>query len=177
MIIKMDNQKEQHYSVSNPLDLLLDSEYMKQAIADETSVGGSIGAGLDWGPNIGKLLFDVTLLGRLTTLRISLNKEARLTIEALNLGEKTKLISRAARERIKEKLLFPTPTAIPHIKSVLERDNLYDAQYISDREILKFLLKVILTDHDREIIAEGGSNSERFQIIAELCFDEVVSQL
>jgi hypothetical protein len=70
MIIKMDNQKEQHYSVSNPLDLLLDSEYMKQAIASEASVGGSIGAGLDWGPNIGKLLSDFTLLGRLTTLRM-----------------------------------------------------------------------------------------------------------
>jgi hypothetical protein len=177
MVIKMENQKEQYYSASSPLDLLLDPEYMKQAIADEAIVGGNIGAGLDWGPNIGKLLSDLTLLGRLTTLRISLNKEARLAIEALNLGEKTKQISRVARERIKEKLLSPIPATIPHIKSVLERDDLYNAQYISDREVLKLLLKVILTYEDKEIIAESGTDSERFQIIAQLCFNEVVPQL
>ena len=30
------------------MDLLFDDNYLKKAVADETLVGGNIGAGLDW---------------------------------------------------------------------------------------------------------------------------------
>ncbi|WP_066613328.1 hypothetical protein [Scytonema hofmannii] len=164
----MDNLKEQLYSVSSPLDLLVDSNYMSQAIADEGEVGGNIGAGLDWGLLMGSLLSDLPLLGRLTTLRISLNREARLTIEALNLGDGTKQITRTARACIKNRLLSPTEAAIPHIKAVLLQDNLYTEEYISNRQVLKSLLKELLTDSDREEIATAGASLIRTQILSQL---------
>lgn len=169
----MDNLKEPIPNVSNPLDLMLDPNYMQQAIAAEDEVGGNIGAGLDWSPLIGKLLSDLPLLGRLTTLRISLNREARLAIEALNLGDSTKQISRVARACIKNRLLSPTETAIPHIKAVLSQDDLYTEEYISNKQVLKSLLKELLTDSDREEIAAAAANL----IHTHSCPQEIVSQL
>lgn len=174
--LKMDNLKEQIPNVSNPLDLMLNADYMQQAILAEDEVGGNIGAGLDWSPLISKLLSDLPLLGRLTTLRISLNREARLAIEALNLGSGAKQISRVARACIKNRLLSPTERAIPRIKAVLSQDNLYTEEYISDRQVLKDLLKELLTDSDREEIAAVASNLIRTQIVFQLNFSEVVSQ-
>ncbi|BDA76149.1 unknown protein (plasmid) [Calothrix sp. PCC 7716] len=166
----MNNLKEQIHDVSNPLDLMLDPEYMQQAIAAEDEVGGNIGAGLDWTPLIGKLLSDLPLLGRLTTLRISLNREARLNIEALNLGDGTKQITRVARACIKNRLLAPTDTAIPHIKAVLSQDDLYTEEFISNRQVLKSLLKELLTDSDREEIAAAGASLIRTRIVSQLNF-------
>ncbi|GJD22929.1 unknown protein [Rivularia sp. IAM M-261] len=164
----MDNLKEQIHDVSNPLDLMLNPDYMQQAIAAEDSVGGNIGAGLDWSPLIGKLLSDLPLLGRLTTLRISLNREARLTIEALNLRPSgAKQITRVARACIKNRLLAPTDTAIPHIKAVLSQDDLYTEEFISNRQVLKSLLKELLTDSDREEIAAAGASLIRTQIVSQ----------
>ncbi|GAA6614791.1 hypothetical protein [Scytonema sp. NUACC26] len=170
----MDNPKEQLYSVSSPLDLLLDSNYMQQAIADEAEVGGNIGAGLDWGSHMGTLLSDFPLLGRLTTLRVSLNREARLTIEALNLGDGTKQITRIARACIKNRLLSPIEAAIPRIKAVLSQDDLYTEEYISNRQVLKSLLKELLTDSDREEIAAAGASLIRTKIVSQLSFSEEV---
>ncbi|OKH42943.1 hypothetical protein NIES2101_32045 [Calothrix sp. HK-06] len=170
----MNNLKEQIHDVSNPLDLMLDPEYMQQAIAAEDEVGGNIGAGLDWTPLIGKLLSDLPLLGRLTTLRISLNREARLNIEVLNLGDGTKQISRVARACIKNRLLAPTDTAIPHIKAVLSQDDLYTEEFISDRQVLKSLLKELLTDSDREEIAAAGASLIRTRIVSEFNFTQEV---
>ena len=45
----MDNLKEQIHDVTNPLDLMFDPEYMRQAAAAEDEVGGNIGVGLDTG--------------------------------------------------------------------------------------------------------------------------------
>ncbi|BAZ18594.1 hypothetical protein NIES4071_104790 (plasmid) [Calothrix sp. NIES-4071] len=164
----MDNLKEQIHDVSNPLDLMLDPEYMRQAVAAEDEVGGNIGTGLDWGPLMGKLLTDLPLLGRLTTLRISLNREARLNIEALNLGEGTKDITRVARACIKNRLLAPTETAIPHLKAVLSQDDLYTEEFISNRQVLKSLLKELLTHSDREEIAAAGAVSVSARIVSQL---------
>ncbi|MUG96125.1 hypothetical protein F7734_28805 [Scytonema sp. UIC 10036] len=170
----MDNQKEHLYSVSSPLDLLLDSNYMQQAITDEAEVGENIGAGLDWESHMGTLLSNLPLLGRLTTLRVSLNREARLTIEALNLGDETKQITRTARACIKNRLLSPTEAIIPHIKAVLSQDDLYTQEYISNRQVLKSLLKELLTDSDREEIAAAGASLIRTKIVSQLSFSEEV---
>ncbi|GAB1538862.1 hypothetical protein NUACC21_15260 [Scytonema sp. NUACC21] len=59
----------------NPMDLLKDEEWFRKAIEAEDKVGGNIGAGLDWGSAFGELMLNLELLGRLKTLRISLNRE------------------------------------------------------------------------------------------------------
>ena len=171
----MSKQEEMNYTVSKPLDLLFDDNYLKEAVAAEALVGGNIGAGLDWGSAYPSLLFNLPLLGRLTTLRVSLNREIRLTIETWNLGVGASQALIAARACIKEKLISPPGEVIPHLQAVLQQDDLYGEEFISNREVLRSLLKVLLTDTDWEAIAQAAGNSVREQVLSQSSMDEKVS--
>lgn len=87
-------------------------------------------------------------MGRLTTLRISLNKEVRLLVNQWNLGAATKVAVLAARERVLEKLRLPTLQARQHILMILQRDELYGEEFISNQEVLRELLEILLTPQD-----------------------------
>jgi hypothetical protein len=148
----MSDRHDDNHLVSNPLDLLFDDNYLSQAVADEAEFGGSIGAGLDWGCQMGNLLADLPMLGRMTTLRVSLNREARLIIEGWNLGSETISACDTVRALIKEKLVSPNSSVIPHLSAVLNQDNLYTEEYISNRDVLRSLLNILLTEADWEMI-------------------------
>jgi hypothetical protein len=175
MSLNMSKQEEINYKVSNPMDLLFDDNYLKKAVADETLIGGNIGAGLDWGSAYPKLLLDLPLLGRLTTLRVSLNREIRLTIETWDLGVGASQALIAARACIKEKLISPLPEVIPHLQAALQQDDLYDEEFISNREVLRSLLKILLTDSDWETIAVATASSVREQVLSQVSMEEKVS--
>ncbi|MBC1281431.1 hypothetical protein GNF10_37350, partial [Nostoc sp. UCD121] len=78
-------------------DLLFDDRWLRKAVEAEDKVGGKIGAGLDWGSGFGDLMLNFELLGRLTTLRVSLNREVRLLLNNWNLGTATKIAVKTAR--------------------------------------------------------------------------------
>ncbi|BCL39770.1 hypothetical protein [Nostoc sp. MS1] len=150
---------------ANPMNLLLDKEYLRQAVQAEELVGGNIGAGLDWGSAFGDLMLNFEIMGRLTTLRVSLNKEVRLLLNDWNLGSATKIAVKAAREKILEKLRLPTPEVRQHILLTLGNDELYGEEFISNREILRELLELLLTPEDWETIAAVAADSLKQQII------------
>lgn len=74
-------------------------------------------------------------------------------------------------------MLAPSETAIPHLKAVLEQDDLFTEEYISNRQVLKSLLKELLTDSDREEIAAAGANLVGARIISQLNFSEQVGAI
>ncbi|MBD2492578.1 hypothetical protein [Aulosira sp. FACHB-615] len=152
-------------NATNPMDLLLDEAWLRQAVEAEELVGGNIGAGLNWGSAFGDLILNFELLGRLTTLRISLNKEVRLLLNNWNLGTATKIALVAARERILEKLRLPTPQVKQLVLTTLGKDELYGEEFISNREVLRELLEVLLTPQDWEMIAAVAADSLKQQII------------
>ncbi|BAY06664.1 hypothetical protein NIES19_59470 (plasmid) [Anabaena cylindrica PCC 7122] len=88
------------------MDLLSDEQWLRKAVEAEDKVGGNIGAGLDWGSGFGDLMLNLELLGRLTTLRISLNREVRLLLNDWNLGTATKIIVKTARDRFSLKNVY-----------------------------------------------------------------------
>jgi len=120
---------------------------------EEESEVGNIGAGLDWGSTQAKLLLNPGLYWRLKTLRISLNREIRLTIDSWDLGIGTNAAKQVARSCIKEKLASPSPEIIPHLEAVLKQDDLYNEEFIGDHNVLQSLLELLLTDSEREKIA------------------------
>ncbi|NJR19763.1 MAG: hypothetical protein HC785_31640 [Calothrix sp. CSU_2_0] len=120
---------------------------------EEESEVGNIGAGLDWGSTQAKLLLNPGLYWRLKTLRISLNREIRLTIDSWDLGIGEEAAKEVARTCIKEKLASPSAETIPHLETVLKQDDLYGEEFISDRPVLQSLLELLLTDSDKEEIA------------------------
>ncbi|MEA5628421.1 hypothetical protein VB740_36675, partial [Nostoc sp. UHCC 0251] len=75
---------------------LFDEESLRKSVEAEDKVGGNIGAGLDWGSAFGSLMGNLELLGRFTTLRISLNREVRLLLNNWNLGTATKIAVKTA---------------------------------------------------------------------------------
>jgi hypothetical protein len=64
-----------------------------------------------------------------------------------------------------ERLQTPTPDAINVLQGILRRDELYNLEFISDHNILRSLLTVLLTDSDWEMIANSAANSIRMQVM------------
>jgi hypothetical protein len=147
-------------SPERAMELLFGEGSLERAVQIEDEAGvGIIGAGLDWGKEWPKLMLNPALLGRLTTLRISLNLEARLLIETWNLGIGTKIATATARKHIKQHLQSPTPEAEQHLQAVLLIDDLYGEEFIQEREVLLKLLKVLLTESDWQAIREAATEN------------------
>jgi hypothetical protein len=71
-------------------DLLFGEGTLDEDVRIEEEANCTIGAGLDWGNGLDFLLLNPGLFGRLTTLRISLHREARLTIETWVISSNSK---------------------------------------------------------------------------------------
>ncbi|PMB51675.1 hypothetical protein CEN39_13970 [Fischerella thermalis CCMEE 5201] len=175
------SQEEPNYNQSafnqenavNPMDLLFDEEWLRKAVEAEDKVGGNIGAGLDWGSGFGDLMLNLEVLGRLTTLRISLNREVRLLLNNWNLGTATKIAVKTAREKLVQRLRLPTPEVKEHILVVLGTDELYGQEFISNREILRELLAVLLKQEDWETIAAVAADSLKERIMHQVSVEKI----
>jgi hypothetical protein len=175
------NQEEPNYIQStfnqenavNPMDLLFDEKWLRKAVEAEDKVGGNIGAGLDWGSGFGDLMLNFELLGRLTTLRISLNREVRLLLNNWNLGTATKIAVKTARDRLLQRLRLPTPEVREQILIVLGKDELYGEEFISNREILRELLAVLLKQEDWETIAAVAADSLKETIMYQVSVEKI----
>jgi len=152
-------------NVTEAMDLLFASESLLIAIRLEDEADGDVAAGLDWGSDLRKFIQNPALLGRLTQLRVSLNREVRLLLEEWNLGVGTNSALTSARARLIERLQTPTADAINVLQGILRRDELYVDEFISDHNILRSLLTVLLTDSDWEMIANSAANSIRMQVM------------
>jgi len=178
----MNHQQQNHNSeVNEPvttqeaIDLLFGEGWLEEAVRIEDEANCTIGAGLDWDNALPPLMLNLPLFGRLSTLRVSLNREIRLIIETWDLGVGTKAATETARRRIKERLLSPAPELLPYLEATLLQDDLYGEEFISNREALKSLLAVLLTDSDRAEIAETAANSIRAQVMSQVNFSEKLS--
>ena len=160
-------------NVVNPMDLLFDEEWLRKGVEAEDKVGGNIGAGLDWGSGFGDLMLNLELLGRLTTLRISLNREVRLLLNNWNLGTATKIAVKTAREKLLQRLRLPTPEVKEHILVVLGTDEFYGQEFISNREILRELLAVLFKQEDWETIAAVAADSLKERIMHQVSIEKI----
>lgn len=170
-----NSQVNEPVTTQEAIDLLFGEGWLDEAVRIEDEANCSIGAGLDWGNALPPLMLNLPLFGRLSTLRVSLNREIRLIIETWDLGVGTKVATETARRRIKERLLSPAPELLPHLEATLLQDDLYGEEFISNREALKSLLAVLLTDSDRAEIAETAANSIRAQVMSQVNFSEKLS--
>ncbi|WP_392536209.1 hypothetical protein [Nostoc sp. C117] len=170
-----NSQVNEPVTTQEAIDLLFGEGWLDEAVRIEDEANCTIGAGLDWGNALPPLMLNLPLFGRLSTLRVSLNREIRLIIETWDLGVGTKAATETARRCIKERLLSPAPELLPYLEATLLQDDLYGEEFISNREVLKSLLAVLLTDSDRAEIAETSANSIRAQVMSQVNFSEKLS--
>ncbi|MCE2719755.1 MAG: hypothetical protein ACK5RY_07555 [Dolichospermum sp.] len=174
------SQQESNYipftpnqELANPMDLLLNEEWLRKSILAEEEVGGNIGAGLHWGSGFEQLLLNPELFYRLKTLRISLNRELRLLLKDWNLGTATSIAFATAREKLLGRFRLPTSTVKEHIQAVLQKDELFGEEFISNHQVLRELLGVMLTAEDWEIIASLAADSLKQQIMQQVLVERI----
>jgi hypothetical protein len=170
-----NSEVSESITTQEAVDLLFGEGWLNEVVFIEDEKKYTISAALDWVNALSPLILNLSLFDRLSTLRVSLNREIRLIIETWDLGVGTKAATETARTCIKQRLLSPSPELIPYLEATLLQDDLYGEEFISNREVLKFLLAVLLTDSDREEIAEKAANSIRTQVMSQVNFSEKLS--
>lgn len=154
-------------TVEEAIELLFNRESIQAAILAEEKSDCDAAAGLDWGSEkvfVG-FLKDPALLGRLTCLRVSLNREIRFLLAERNLGVGEDAAFLIARARLRERLQLPQPTVIPILESVLMQHDLYGEEFIQNHEVLRDLLRVLYTSEDWEEIASVAGNAVRERVL------------
>ena len=138
-IIMNNNQ-----NVAEAINLLFNPTSLQEAIQIEDETDCDVTAGLDWGLAIPALLQNPVMLGRLTQLRVSLNRELRLLIKEWNLGIGEKTALEVAQKRLTQRLQLPQPVALSALQDILKQDELYNVEeFISNRDLLKSLLTIL----------------------------------
>lgn len=174
----MNEQESNHIpsdsgaELTNIEDLLVNEEWLRKGVLAEEEVE-NIGAGLCSDSLLELLLVNPESYFRLKTLRISLNREVRLLIQNWNLGTATSTATTTAREKLLTRLKLPTPDVKTHIEAVLLKDELFGEEFISNRQILRELVGVMLTQEDWESIASVAADSLRQQIMQQVVVEKV----
>jgi hypothetical protein len=73
-----------------------------------------------------------------------------------------------------QRLQLPQPVALSALEEILKQDKLYNVEeFISNRDLLKSLLSILLLDSDWEEIAIAAANSVREQVIYQVGINQI----
>ncbi|MEC4819694.1 MAG: hypothetical protein SAK29_41455 [Scytonema sp. PMC 1069.18] len=158
---------EESITVEEAIELLFNRESIQAAIIAEDEANCDVSAGLDWSGHkiVAAFLKNPALLGRMTILRLSLNREIDQMLQTWNLGIGLEAAINVAHARLLSRLQLPSSTAIRLLETILMRDELYKQELIGDRQVLGDLLRVLLLDSDWDEIATAAGNAVRSQVI------------
>ncbi|MTJ10896.1 hypothetical protein [Anabaena sp. UHCC 0204] len=161
-------------NVAEAIDLLFNPASLQAAIQIEDETDCDVTAGLDWGLAIPALWQNPGMFGRMTQLRVSLNRELRLLLKEWNLGIGEKTALEVAQKRLIQRLQLPQPVALSALQDILKQDELYNVEeFISNRDLLKLLLTILLLASDWEEIALAAANSVREQVIYKVGINQI----
>ncbi|MBD6615326.1 hypothetical protein FNW02_05575 [Komarekiella sp. 'clone 1'] len=152
-------------TVGEAIDLLFHPASFQEAIRIEDEADCDVTAGLDWGTAISALLKNPGLLGRMTQLRVSLNREIRHLLSEWNLGVGEEAAVVVARSLLLSRLKSPSASVLPTLEGILMQNDLYGEEFIQNSNILRQLLGVLLVESDWEDIATAAANAVRMQVI------------
>jgi len=161
-------------NVAEAINLLFNPTSLQEAIQIEDETDCDVTAGLDWGLAIPALLQNPGMFGRMTQLRVSLNQELRLLIKEWNLGIGEKTALEVAQKSLIQRLQLPESIALSALQEILKQDELYNVEeFISNRDVLKSLLTILLLASDWEEIAVSAANSVREQVIYQVGINQI----
>ncbi len=73
-----------------------------------------------------------------------------------------------------QRLQLPEPVALSGLQDILKQDELYNIdEFISNRDVLKSLLSILLLDSDWQEIAVAAANSVREQVIYQVGINQI----
>jgi len=144
-------------NVAAAINLLFNPTSLQEAIQIEDETDCDVIAGLDWG-------FAIP----------ALNRELRLLLKEWNLGIAEKTAVEVAQKRLIQRLQLPQPVALSALQDILKQDELYNVEeFISNRDVLKSLLSILLLASDWEEIAVSAVKSVQEQIFYQLGINQI----
>lgn len=158
---------EENITVEEAIELLFNRESIQAAILAEDEADCNVNAGLDWGNDqvFAAFMENPALLHRMTLPRLSLNREIRQMLQMWNLGVGEQKAIETACTRLFSRLQFPQQKAIPVLKTILMRDDLYSEELIGNSQVLQELLSVLYDGEDWDAIATVAGNAVREGIL------------
>ncbi|MBD2134426.1 hypothetical protein H6F47_18800 [Sphaerospermopsis sp. FACHB-1094] len=163
-----------NHNVAAAIDILFNPTSLQEAIEIKDETDCDVTAGLEWGLAVPALLQNPGMFGRLTQLRVSLNRELRLLLQEWNLGIGEKTALEVAQKCLIQRLQLPEPVALSGLQDILKQDELYNIdEFISNRDVLKSLLSILLLDSDWQEIAVAAANSVREQVIYQVGINQI----
>ena len=119
-------------NVAAAINLLFNPASLQEAIQIENETDCDVTAGLDWGLAIPALLQNPGMFGRMTQLRVSLNRELRLLIKEWNLGVGEKIALEVAQKRLIQRLQLPQPVALSALEEILKQDKIIKVDKLNE---------------------------------------------
>lgn len=81
---KDNSEANESITTQEAINLLFGEGWLEEAVCIEDEANCTIGAGLDWGNALAPLMLNLPLFGRLSTLRVSLNRDRANVGESFN---------------------------------------------------------------------------------------------
>ena len=92
----------------------------------------------------------------------------------MEFGYRGKTALEVAQKCLIQRLQLPQPVALSALEEILKQDKLYNVEeFISNRDLLKSLLSILLLDSDWEEIAIAAANSVREQVIYQVGINQI----
>lgn len=159
-------EKATEETAVNLMQLMLDEDWVREAVRIEEEAGCDIGAGFDLGANLGEFLQNPAEFARLLELRSLIMGEFLKLLASWDLGAGMEAAVACGRQLLMERLLHPSLEAQQQILAMLSQELTAEGETTKkDGSELRFLVRSILTHSDWDAIAEAAANAIREQVL------------
>ncbi|MCL1475595.1 hypothetical protein [Argonema antarcticum] len=160
-------EKATEETAVNLMQLMLDEDWVREAVRIEEEAGCDIGAGFDLGANLGEFLQNPAGFARLLELRSLIMSEFLKLLASWDLGASMEAAVACGRQLLMERLLHPSPEAQQQLLAMLLSQELTAEAETTKKDDpeLRFLVRSILTHSDWDAIATAAANAIREQVM------------
>ena len=161
-------ERQVYEQTGNLMNLLLDEEWLREAVRIEEEANCDLGAGYGWGASLGAVMANPREYIHFARLRSIVMREFKELLADWNLGVGTEAALACGRELLVERLQNPAPEVQEQLLAVLEEELASpqgEERPKPHRAGLRELLRRVLTPADWESIASIAGNSVREQVM------------
>lgn len=161
-------EKQTEETVVDLMQLMLDQEWVREAVRIEEEAGCDIEAGFELGANLGEFLQNPSGFSDFFELRSVIISEFLKLLASWNLGAGMEAAVECGRQLLLQRLLAPSPEVQERLLAMYSQELAAQPRISeNERSELRFLLRSILTESDWEAIATAAASAIREQVMTQ----------
>ena len=150
------------------MQLMLDEEWVREAVRIEEEAGCDMGAGFELGANLGEFLQNPSGFADFFELRSVIISEFLKLLASWNLGAGMEAAVECGRQLLLQRLLDPSPEVQERLLAIWPQELTAQPRISeNERSELRFLLRSILTESDWEAIATAAASAIGEQVMTQ----------